>query len=150
MVIETAKTQDIEDLVDLGEAFVAESPSLSLLDYSRNQYSKFCQDVITSKEKCMFIIKDKDQILGVIAGGLHPRIGSFDQYLSEYIYYVDQTIRKNGAGKKLMNRFCDWGKLNEAKAVEVGVTSDIDPKQADKYMTGLGFKYMGANFYKEL
>ena len=150
MVVETANMHDIEELIDLGEDFVKESPSLSLLTYSRDQYSKFCEDMVTSKRKCMFIIKDKNKILGVIAGGLHHRIGSFDQYLSEYIFYVDQSVRKNGAGKQLMDSFCNWGKEQSAGAVEVGVTSDIDPKKADLYMASLGFKYMGANFYKEL
>ena len=150
MVVETAKLRDLDELVQMGEAFVEESPSLSLLTYSRDEYSKFCQDVITSKGKCMFIIKDRNKILGVIAGGLQHRIGSFDQYLSEYIFYVDKSVRKKGAGKQLMDSFCNWGKEQSVGAVEVGVTSDIDPKQADLYMTSLGFKYMGANFYKEL
>ena len=150
MVIKTAHINDIEKITDLGEEFVAESPSLSLLSYSRKEYQRFCEDLISSKIKYMVIAKDKEKVVGVVGGGLHNRIGSSDKYLSEYIFYVSPSARKSGTGRQLMDKFCDWGRSQKVKVVEMGVTSDIDPKQADKFMSNLGFKYMGANFYKEL
>ena len=150
MRVEEAKIDEIEKIIDLGEFFVEESPSLSLMTYSRDVFEKFCKHMITHKDNCMFLLKDKDKILGILTGGLKSRIGSEEKSLSEYIFYVHKSARKHGGGKELMDRFCKWGKDRNAKTVEIGATSDIDPKKADAYMQKMGFKYMGANFYKEL
>jgi GNAT superfamily N-acetyltransferase len=150
MRVEEAVVDDIEKIIDLGETFVKESPSLRMLNYSRVEFGKFCKHMIDDEINCMFLLKDEDDIHGVIAGGLHNRIGSLEKYLTEYIFYVHKAVRRDGGGKKLMDKFCDWAKSQSVKTVEMGVTADIDPKKADAYMKSLGFKYMGANFYKEL
>jgi GNAT superfamily N-acetyltransferase len=120
------------------------------MKYSKEKARRFGTHLIEANDHCMLVAKKDKKIYGIIGGGLKSMYYSKDKYLSEYIYYVTPTARGSFAAKKLMDAFCDWGKKNNAKIAEVGISTAINPEKADKFMGKVGFKYMGANFYKEL
>ena len=150
MVVETAKIRDLDELVQIGEAFQQESPLHARMKYDPEKAKRFGKHLITADDHCMFLAKNGTKIHGLIGGGLRAMYYSKDNYLSEYIYYVTPDSRGSLAAKKLIDRFCEWGQEKNAKAAELGISTAINPERADRFMTKVGFKYMGANFYKEL
>ena len=150
MVVATAHIRDLDELVQIGEAFQQESPLHTNMKYDPDKAKRFGNHLITADDHCMFIAKNGKKIYGLIGGGLKKMYYSNDSYLSEYIYYVTPDSRGSVAAKKLLDTFCKWGKDNNAKIAELGISTAINPERADRFMTKVGFKYMGANFYKEL
>jgi GNAT superfamily N-acetyltransferase len=150
MLVRRAVLDDLEQLVDIGEIFQIESPLHGLQEFDREKTKRFATHMISGKDQCAFLAETNDRIHGFIAGGLRSMYYSEDKYLSEYVYYVTQDSRGSYAAKGLLDAFYDWGKENGAKAIQVGISTAIDPKRADRFMTKMGFNYMGANFYKEV
>ena len=150
MVVETAKLRDLDDLLQVGEAFQQESPLHGIQKFDVDKSKRFLTHMISNDQHCMFVARSKGKLSGFIAGGLRSMYYSHDKYLSEYIYFVTPNSRGSLAAKKLLDKFCEWGKDNDAKAAELGISTGINPERADKFMKKVGFKYMGANFYKEL
>ena len=150
MEVRRATLDDLERLVDIGEIFQKESPLHGLQEFNREKTKEFAKHMITGKNHCAFMAETGDRIHGFIAGGLRSMYYSNDKYLSEYVYYVTQDSRGSYAAKGLLDSFYQWGRENNAKAVEIGISTAIDPERADKFMRNMGFNYMGANFYKEI
>lgn len=150
MIVRKAEVKDLERLVEIGEIFQKESPIHGLQEFDKEKTTAFAKHMITGDNHCAFLVESGDRIHGFIAGGLRSMYYSSDQYLSEYVYYVTQDSRGSLAAKLLLDSFYDWGGKNGAKAVEVGISTAIDPERADRFMKKMGFNYMGANFYKEV
>ena len=150
MVVETAKIRDLDELVQMGEAFQQESPLHGVQKFDLEKTKRFATHMITDDDHCAFLARSKDNLHGFIAGGLRSMYYSHDQYLSEYVYFVTPNSRGSLAAKGLLDAFCKWGKEQGAKAAELGISTAIHPERADRFMQKMGFNYMGANFYKEL
>jgi GNAT superfamily N-acetyltransferase len=150
MVVETAKIRDLDELLQMGEAFQQESPLHGVQKFDLEKTKRFATHMITADDHCAFLARSGDKLHGFIAGGLRSMYYSKDKYLSEYVYFVTPNSRGSVAAKGLIDAFCKWGKEKGAKAAELGISTAINPERADRFMKKVGFKYMGANFYKEL
>ncbi len=150
MIVRRAEVQDLDKLVNIGEIFQKESPLHGLQKFDKEKTTNFAKHMITGDNHCAFLVETEGKIHGFIAGGLRSMYYSSEQYLSEYVYYVTQDSRGSLAAKLLLDSFYDWGRENGAKAVEVGISTAIDPERADRFMKKMGFNYMGANFYREI
>jgi GNAT superfamily N-acetyltransferase len=82
-------------------------------------------------------------LTGFFVGGVEPFFFSHDLYAYDIAFYVRPECRGSSAAVRLLNHFMAWGKAKGAKQARFGAATGINPEQAHKFFTHLGFREGG-------
>lgn len=127
MIIRKAKKSDIEDIIVLADQLrKTEAP----LDRTRNiKEDSYLSDIyrqkelkyIASRKKIFLVAESNERVVGYVNGYI---VENSDIYYREPVAYldclcVDEKVRKQGIGKKLIDAFSDIVKKKGAKYVKL-------------------------------
>lgn len=118
---------------------------INMLTQSKNG-SKTWKQLIDSNTGIIYVAKDNENFIGMIAGLLTPNLYDVEQTDSFIAaIYVDDNYKEKSIGKKLYELFEKWSKLNKATKILAGVFLDSGKMFFEKQ----GFKELQTILYKE-
>ena len=95
------------------------------------------QEILNHADHRVYLIQNEERITGWIHGVylIHMESGAFVEITG---LVVDQTFRRMGMGKILVEKIIEWSRSMNCKKVRV--RSNILREEAHPFYTGIGFK----------
>lgn len=144
MEIRKAELGDLDDLMQLAVLFYSEDTRFRGMLFDPYRAALSFTTVINRPEKhCLFVIEVNDELAGFFLGDLHQSDFSSDQEAWERYLYIAPDHRGKGYSKPLIGSFVNWAKANDAKIIQGGLRSNIDPKVALAAFEKQGFEPLG-------
>ena len=151
MKVRAIQPEDAVQCMELGEMFQKESPFHSRYKFNRDKTFEFMMDLALRDGACAYVCENgSGEVVGFVGGEMHSMYYTEDRYASEVVFYVSPKHRGGRAAILLLKEFEKWAKKHDAKDMEFGVVTGIDVERTDRFFKHYGFKYLGANFYKEI
>lgn len=122
-MIRPAKTDDITQMIALGEKLRGQSPFVRAINplKARKNLAFF----ISSKRCCVLVAEHKGAIVGFIVGGLEDNWYSDEQTVSDVAFYVEPRYKVYAAG--LVKKLRAWGsQFPKATDFLLGISSGVD------------------------
>jgi len=143
MIIRKATIKDFDKLKDIKVKSKKEemkySDSLKPLSKTLDIYFEYFKAELNKKNSAVFIAEDKKPIGMIIVTYFDPlRISKFARkgYVSNL--YIEESYRKNGIGKKLLDASLKWLKKNNVKYISLEI--HLENENALKFYRNLGFE----------
>lgn len=98
---------------------------------------KRLKKVLENTDNCVYVATENEKIVGWIHGFYSLRIES-DFFVEIGGLVVDENFRKNGIGKKLVDKVMEWSKLKNCEKVRV--RCNVIRKESHKFYENIGFE----------
>lgn len=119
---------------------------INMLTKSKNG-SKTWKQLIDSNIGIIYVAKDNNNFIGMIAGLLNPNLYNVEETDSFIAaIYIDDNYKEKGVGKTLFELFEKWSKLNKVTKILAGIFLDSGKIFFEKQ----GFKELQTILYKEV
>lgn len=93
--------------------------------------------ILANADNCVYVATEKGKIVGWIHGFFSLRIES-EFFVEIGGLVVDENFRKNGIGKKLVDKIMEWSKLKNCKKVRV--RCNMIRKESHRFYENIGFE----------
>ena len=93
--------------------------------------------ILINADNCVYVALESEKIVGWIHGFYSLRIES-DFFVEIGGLVVDENFRKNGIGKKLVDKVIEWSTLKECNKVRV--RCNVTRKEIHKFYENIGFE----------
>lgn len=147
-MIRGAVLDDIEDLVDLGEAMHAVS-TYSHISYSRTKVAALIKRLIEG-EGVVFVYEKDGDVIGCLGGGVTEYWFSEELTGFDYSFVIDPAKANGIAALRLIAAFKLWCKAKGARQMKMGITTGINVEKMAKLYQVAGFVPDGLLFKMEL
>lgn len=145
VTVRPAVDTDIDPLVALARAFLQETPYGDEIPTDDGHLSELFHLCRTSG--VVLVAEQADgRAVGLLAGIKYRHHLTRILMASEQVWFVDPSVRGQGAAEALVRAFEDWGRSQGATRVEIG---SWHPR-LDRYYTRLGYQPRERIFIKEL
>lgn len=145
-MIRAATPDDIEALVEIGRAMATESPQFSRMPYSPSKVRAMLVSLIGNPRGFVRVADDGGQIVGVMLGACTEHWACDGLVAFDLALYVPTNRRGGIHAARLLRAFSDWSRELGAHIATAGISTGINPEQADRLYLGLGFKRLGSVF----
>lgn len=145
-MIRPATHDDIEGLIELGRAMAAESPQFSRMPYSPSKVRTMLLALIDSPRGFVRVADEGGQLVGVMVGACTEHWACDGLAAFDLALFVPTTRRGGMQAARLLRAFADWSRELGAHIATAGISTGINPEQADRLYLGLGFKRLGSVF----
>ncbi|WP_336975342.1 GNAT family N-acetyltransferase [Acinetobacter pittii] len=143
MRIRLATLHDIPKLVQIGAAFVSESPVFKNRGYLPEKAAKHFKWLLDGNG-VIFLAIDKGQIVGGFAGGISTDWYSNHKLAYDHVMYVKPDKRSEGVAKALVQAFIGWAVGMGANNICCGTSTMVNTQNCIELYTSLGFQLSGA------
>lgn len=143
-VIRYAQFDDIEQLLDLGEAMHAES-RYARYAWDRNKVGRLIHALIESPDGFAVVAVHDGTIVGGFLGSLDEHFFSPQKIASDYALFVLPAFRGGMTAGLLVEAFIAWAR-ELGVTPHVGVTTGVNLEGTTKLYQGLGFEPVGTLF----
>lgn len=145
--IRLANIEDVDTLVELGEAFCLEYG----LVYKRESISKSFIDVINHPMGFTMVVETEGVIRGLVAMIGSPSIFNDEiTQASELMYYVTPEYRGNRAGIQLLKSYENYCTRLGYKEIGLICPEALKTDKLDTLYTKLGYKKYETTYIKEV
>ena len=150
MTIERARPADLDDLVRMGRAMRDESVA-GFPDIDPDAVAAHLRVATANPDRVFFAIaRSGGQPAGFVSGVIGPYAFSPALHAACDLLFVLPAFRGRFTGVRLLRALCDWAAGQGARAVELGLSTGIDPDRTGKLVEKIGFAPLGRTFRKEL
>lgn len=146
MQIRQMNDDDLDDLIAMGWDMHQESwyrnlnfdpPKLRLLYESIKAYpARFCA----------FVAEEGDNKVGMFVGAIAEFYFGTDKLASDLLLFVAKEHRGSTAAPRLIKAYLAWAKENDARSINLGISTSINVDRTARLYEKLGFKLDGHLF----
>jgi GNAT superfamily N-acetyltransferase len=133
--IREATEEDVFDILVLAREFSKESPVTHKWDKEKTEH--FIISAINNNNTIIFILEDKDEIVGAIVGIINEMYMSQTVVATEMAWFVSKDYRGRKGSIMLMKTFEKWAETNGANYICMGAIEGIT--ELDKLYTKSGY-----------
>ena len=143
MKIREATTDDIIDLMPLAVDMHEES-RFRVMKFSVEKMDDFLRWCIVNDDCLLIVAETNDgEIAGAFAGFCMEQWFSTDKYACDFALFVHPGYRGSTASWKLISHYVGWAGLKEAKLIQLGISTGVNPDEIGRFYEKLGFKRFG-------
>jgi GNAT superfamily N-acetyltransferase len=146
MGIEELKLGDMPKACKLIYKFHEESPVLKVYKPSSMKIFKLLMEQVVDMDKCAFVVKDGDRIVGIFLGTISEFRFCYDKVLQEILLYVEKDYRGKGLGLKLLRSWIKWGEQFNPTDVWINITSGMEHTRVENLFKKMDFKVIGTQW----
>ncbi|TYA84426.1 GNAT family N-acetyltransferase [Seonamhaeicola marinus] len=95
------------------------------------------KEILGHSDNCIYVAIENEKVVGWIHGFYSIRVES-DSFVEIGGLVVGEDYRKNGIGKKLVNRVIEWTKLKNYEKVRV--RCNVIRKESHRFYEKIGFE----------
>lgn len=139
-MIEPAKPEDVDALVELGRAMVNESPRWRRLVYSAQRVRNTITALIASPDGLVVVARREGRLVGAILAICEANWMSEERVCQELALYVVPECRGSMIACRLICTMVAWGEAKGARWIEAGVSTGVHPKRTAALYQRLGFE----------
>lgn len=133
--IREATEEDVFDILVLAREFSKESPITH--KWNKEKTEHFIISAINNNNTIIFILEDKDEIVGAIVGIINEMYMSQTVVATEMAWFVSKDYRGRKGSIMLMKTFEKWAETNGANYICMGAIEGIT--ELDKLYTKSGY-----------
>ena len=137
---------DIPKAFALCAKFNAESPTLSVYKVSALKGIQTLLNYAADINKCAFVAKDGDRLVGIMLGEVGEFIFNYEKVLQERLLFVEKDYRSKKIGVELLNTFIAWGESLNVSDVWLNITSGMEHTRVEKLFKTMGFEVIGTQW----
>jgi RimJ/RimL family protein N-acetyltransferase len=139
--IRAAHSQDIDDLVYLLSRMHAES-RFSVLPYAPEKVHEMLTAILAGLG-CIFVVEQDGKITGTLVGLLTPQWFSHALVAEDLVCYIAPEHRGGMAAARLVRRFIDWAKSQNAQMTSLGASTGVETERTAMLYERLGGAHSG-------
>lgn len=129
ITIRNAELNDSELITDLSIQLGYESLNSAVQHRLKN--------ILTNPDHCVYVATLDGKVVGWVHGFYAMRVES-DFFVEIAGLVVTKNIRKNGIGKKLVDRVIEWTKFKNCTTIRV--RSNVLRKESHRFYVNIGFE----------
>ena len=137
MKIRKARKSDLDQYTEIMVVSNLEYQKLlkKKIDFTRKQIRDTFREFTGSKNKLLFVVEEKKQLIGYLAGSFtinsYLKLGNID------FIFISKDFRKKGIAKSLVKEFTKF--LKSKKVEKIRLSVNIDNKKVMNFYKKLGF-----------
>lgn len=139
-MIRDATREDLEEIVDLGAQFFAESPTYCELGYAPEKIALLALRLIESPDGFVRVVERDGGLIGGMMGVAQEHWASEAVIASEVVLFVRPGARGSVLAGQLVEQFVAWGRKRGCVRCLAGSSSGVQPELCAKLYERLGFK----------
>lgn len=144
-MIRNATEQDIQKLVEMGQALHDES-TYKHVTYSPERVAETCRLMMTSG---FIVVSEKEgEVVGVMMGDVYMPWYTAERMGIDFVLYITPEHRSGLMAIKMIKRFEEWCIAMGAKQIRPGIGTGV--KGAERLYQALGYKSVGEWFLKDI
>jgi GNAT superfamily N-acetyltransferase len=142
MRIRSYEERDYPSLLLLG-AYMHYESDFAQFEFNPDRVRQLEALVLTSLNHYCFVAENDKGIIGAFVGGVAEFFFSHDKFGFDYLLYIRPEFRGSSAAYRLMLAAMTFCKNAGAKQLRFGVSTGINPEEADRFYKKLGFQQSG-------
>jgi GNAT superfamily N-acetyltransferase len=151
MIIRPTEPVDTDYLILLAEMMRAESPAYRRLTIDPEKLKAIGDQSLLHPDRfCIRVAEHKGRIVGFILGYVNEVYFGHDLVASDLGLFVPQTNRGGRIALALIKAFEDWARDNGAGAVQLGITTGVQPERTGEFYQHLGYSEFGIVYRKQI
>lgn len=127
-----------------------ESPVFRDTPIDDRKLKAFIAAAIASDQHAMLLHESAAGIDGLFIGVLVEQFFTLEINAMDIVLYVPPERRGTRAALRLWRAFKIWAQARNAKAIQVGSMTGIDPARTAKFYRGMGLREVGSIFHMRL
>eukprot|EP00439_Symbiodinium_sp_Y106_P090071 s1_g2607.t1 len=152
--VEVATPDDLDAIIALTQSAHRESryAGYPFAQVRLRKYAlQFLNDV-EGKQARIFLARDGEQVVGMVAATVSPLIYSTAAVASTVLFFVEASHRGGAAPQKLLKTLTNWAREREAVEITVHVTRGADEgaERINQFFRAKGFEASGENLHLRL
>lgn len=150
MTIREATQDDIEAIINMGEAMHAESPRFAPYPFSRGKAERLARSLICDADGILLVAERDDELIGMMAGLVTEHFFSSAACATDFVLYVQPGLRGGSAAPRLIQTFEEAAKARGAADVAPGISTGVAPDQTRALYEKLGYTAVGYTMVKAI
>jgi len=150
MRIKPLEISEISDAMLLCRKFWEETPIFSRYRWDNEKTFDIIADSITEDDSCIYIAFEDSTPVGIIRGSVEAGTFTRDKWLYADLVYVVADKRGSSIGKKLVNKWIEFGESKDIVDMWFSVNSGIDMNKSVEFFKSMDFKVAGMQMRKEM
>ncbi len=146
MTVRMARTQDLDQMVNMAYDFLLESGQPTTFSESKTRESLAVG--LTVPEFFVIVSHEGDTITGMLVGFMGPSLFSLDPQAIEMCWYSSPQHRRGKDGLTMLNRYEEWAIRMGARVISLTYLDDV--QDLTKLYERRGYRRSESNFIKEV
>ena len=142
-----ARPADAAVIDTMLRAMAQESPIYRATPIDDRKLADYIAKVIRSSEHAVLLHESAAGIDGIYIGMLVQQFFTFEITAMDVLFYVRPERRGSRAAVRLFRAFKAWAKSSDARAIQVGTMTGIDPARTAKFYRGMGLNEIGGVYH---
>ena len=145
-MIQRITVDRLRELMPLVEEFYSSSKFLK--NFNADHCEKMWVKFITDEVGVIFLLEEKEEIIGFLAALKYPDINSGELWATGMAWFVKS--KKRSEGLLLLKEFERWAKEEKCKRITMAHLADLMPDKMKKVYENRGYKIADINYSKEI
>jgi GNAT superfamily N-acetyltransferase len=124
-----------------------ESPIYRAMPIDDRKLADYIARVIRGSDHAVLLHEGPAGIDGIFIGMLVQQFFTFETSAMDVLFYVRPERRGSRAAVRLFRAFKAWAKSSDAKTIQVGTMTGIDPARTAKFYRGMGLNEIGGVYH---
>jgi len=153
MRILKATREDVPEIEGMCADLHPDIPGLSCYPYSAERMTRLLHAAIDDERNCycLFVARSaSDELAGMLFGNVERQFFSEALVAQNIIFLVKPRFRGTSAALRLLKAFANWARNRQVSALCVSQNSALDTQRFGRFMTRLGFVFVGSNYVLRL
>jgi GNAT superfamily N-acetyltransferase len=144
--IRPATLDDLDVLMDIGEAMHKESPRFSRMSYSQAKVLQTFIDLINADCGLLVVAEQDGEIIGGIAAMVAPHWFSHDLMASDLALFILPEHRGGMTAVRLIKHYIGWAGEKGAVITQMGISTGVHAEATAAMFSAVGLKQFGYLF----
>ena len=150
ITVKNVEINEIEDAILLCRKFWEETPIFSRYKWDSQKTFDVIEDSIIEDDSCIYIAFEGSTPVGIIRGSVEAGLFTQDKWLYADLVYVVADKRGSSIGKKLVNKWVEFGVDKDIVDMWFSVNSGIDMNKSVEFFKSMDFQVAGMQMRKEM
>lgn len=148
MQVRKITREDIPALMTMNEQQIEDS-KYHYLKMDRNKVKIWYLNFINNPQAVAFVLEnDEGELLGAMAARCNQFYWNYQNYVTDFFFYVKPEHRRGLAAKKLYDALYQWAIEKRAIEIQLSYVYGEDPKKLHNFLSFLGYTKNGENYRK--
>ena len=148
MKVRKITREDIPALMAMNERQIQES-KYHALKMDKKKVKIWYLNFINNPQSVTFILEDDNgTLMGAMAARCNQFYWNYENYVTDFFFYVIPEYRKGLASKKLYDALYQWAVEKRAIEIQLSYVYGEDPEKLHNFLLFLGYKKNGENYRK--
>lgn len=148
MIVRKITREDIPALIAMNERQIQES-KYHALKMDKKKVKIWYLNFINNPRSVALLLEDDNGILmGAMAARCNQFYWNYENYVTDFFFYVIPEYRKGLASKKLYDALYQWAIEKRAIEIQLSYVYGEDPETLHNFLSFLGYEKNGGNYRK--